>query len=587
MRRSLFFYMYPAYLVAIVLAFGILSLIATRMFRSVLYQEKLQELHTIATLAGNAIPSPFTDQDQLRHFLQGTTVRLTIIAPDGTVLAESRKDPESLENHGDRREIIDAFQGSPGVSLRRSDTTGEPTLYVALPPPEQPLEIPGSPQPVFRAAASLAQLDLRLREIIAVLVPAVAGVLVATAIITAMIINRAQRPLRTIQEGARHFSRGNLTHRIEVRGPEEISLVATALNGMAERLAETIHRIEDQRNESEAVLTSMVEGVILVDANRNIRSMNIASQKLFRKEGVPCRGKHLLEHLQNPDLNYFAEEVLKTGEYAEATITLPKAPPVHVQVHGTLLRRQDDRGPRVLLVLNDITRLKQLEAMRRDFVANVSHELKTPVTAILGFVETLLDEVPHGTDHTRQFLNIIGKHANRLNLIIEDLLALSRLESQEGMIEPVRFSLERIVERVFEGYRDQARRKDIDLRVHYDGHAQACGAANLLEQALNNLVENAIKYSEPGGEVAIIVENRDREMRLQVRDTGQGIPQEDVPRIFERFFRVDRARSRELGGTGLGLAIVKHIVLAHRGDITVDTREGSGSTFTLRIPQDQ
>ncbi|SIQ61150.1 two-component system, OmpR family, phosphate regulon sensor histidine kinase PhoR [Alkalispirochaeta americana] len=580
MRRSLFFYIYPAYLIAIVIAFGALSLIAASMFRSVLYQEKLHELHTIATLAENAIPTPFTDQDQLRRFLQGTTVRLTIIAHDGDVLAESRKDPEILENHRDRQEIIAALQGKKGVSLRRSDTTGERTLYVALPSPEPS-------QPIFRAAASLAQLDHRLREIIAILIPAVAGVLVVTAIITALIINRAQKPLRRIQEGARHFSRGNLTHRIEVRGPEEVSLVAAALNGMAERLAGTIHRIEDQRNESEAVLTSMVEGVILVDANKEIRSMNIASQKLFRKEGIPCRGMSLLEHLQNPALDHFAGDVLKTGGYAEATITLGKAPPVHVQVHGTLLRRQDDRGPRVLLVLNDITRLKQLEAMRRDFVANVSHELKTPVTAILGFVETLLDEVPDGADHTQQFLNIIGKHANRLNLIIEDLLALSRLESQEGMIDPARFSLERIIERVFEGYRDQARRKDIHLRVHYDGHAQACGAANLLEQALNNLVENAIKYSEPGGEVAIIVENRNKEIRIQVKDTGQGIPQEDVPRIFERFFRVDRARSRELGGTGLGLAIVKHIVLAHQGEIMVDTREGSGSTFTLRIPQDQ
>lgn len=591
MKHSLLTYLYPTYLIAVIIALILLSFAATRLFQETLYEEKQRELRTMATLARNALTDEGEpDQQRVERLHRGVAERLTVISSDGTVIAESQENHEEMENHGDRREVRDALSGEYGTAVRRSSTTGENTLYVALPyGPDD-----GAPSGVIRAATSMARLDELLRDTFLTLAIAAALILAVTAFIAIVIIRRVQRPLGQIRDAAKRFARGDLYYRLAITGPDEMSEVAETLNGMAERLTDTIGRISDQRNELEAVLTSMVEGVIVVNSDRRIRSMNLASQRLFEKEGTDPDGRALIEYLRNSELDSLAGEVLETGEYVERTITLYRSSPLFIQVHGTLLRREDDRTTRVLLVLNDITRLKQLEDMRRDFVANVSHELKTPVTAILGFVETLREELPEDPAQTAHFLDIIGANSNRLNLIIEDLLTLSRLESTEDQIETGECNIEEIVGNVLESSRLQAEQKHIQISVQYSGDSQrqpdgsalpAQGNGSLLQQALGNLVDNAVKYSESGSKVEIVVSRDEHELRLQVKDTGQGIPAGDKSRIFERFYRVDRARSRELGGTGLGLAIVKHIALAHRGEVTVDSAEGIGSTFILRIPQ--
>jgi two-component system, OmpR family, phosphate regulon sensor histidine kinase PhoR len=619
MRRSLLYQVYPVYLVAIVLALAALSFAATRVVRNVLYAERKTELETIANLVISVLEAPvlppgFSSEasrseasrldisrldisrletyrilrERLRHLQPGANRRLTIVDTAGTVIADTHGNRLEMDDHRDRPEIEEAYLGRSGIAIRQSTTTGENTLYLAA-PFYAPFEYEGEGPIllVLRVAASVAELDRRSRETLPVLLVTAAFILIITALVTMIVARWVQRPLGVIRDAAQHYSRGDLSHRIEIQGPEEITGVADTLNGMAERLAETIESIRDQRNELEAVLTSMVEGVVVVDADRRIRSMNLASQRLFEKEGLEYAGRSLIEHLRNTDLDDFVEEVLRSGAYVERTITLYRPAPVFVQVHGTLLRRQDESEPRVLLVLNDITRMKQLEAMRRDFVANVSHELKTPVTSILGFVETLIDGIPDDPHQARRFLDIISANANRLNLIIEDLLTLSRLESSGDRIDPGEFPLDLMMNRVVEANRDQADHKSIELRLQYDGHHTAWGSENLLEQALANLVENAVKYSGEGGKVVVSATNRPAELTIEVRDTGQGIPAGDVPRIFERFYRVDRARSRELGGTGLGLAIVKHIALAHQGEVTVESAEGVGSTFFLRVPQER
>lgn len=589
MRRSLLHQVYPAYLVVIVAALATLSFTADRIFRTALYGEKERELETIATLARNSLGAAEFDHYAFEWFRRDIQERITIIAPDGTVVAESHHDRERMVNHGDRPEVHRAIRGEKGVAVRRSETTGKKTLYVAIPYPvawETHHDGRGYPlHGAVRAATSVEPLDHVAREILAALIAAAALILLTTAITAVVVIRRIHRPLKTIQDGAHRYYQGDLGHRIDVSGPEEITEVAATLNSMAEELARTIGNIQDQRNELEAVLAGMVEGVIVVDAERRIHSMNAAAQRFFGRDGLDYRGRSLIDHLRNSDLDSFTGLVLEKGTYEERTITLYRPAPVYIQVHGTLLHRSDETNSGVLLVLNDITRLKRLEEVRRDFVANVSHELKTPVTAILGFVETLRDGLPPDPGQTERFLDIISVNANRLNLIIEDLLTLSRLESTESGFTMETCNLESIVRRVLQSCTDQAGRKNIEMRYYLHGAATARANENLLEQALSNLVNNAIKYSSDGDTVEVTVANDPAQVVLEVRDTGQGIPAGDVPRIFERFFRVDRARSRELGGTGLGLAIVKHIAMAHNGEVTVDSAEGVGSTFRLVIPQ--
>lgn len=575
-RRSLLYQIYPAYLAALVVALLSLSVAADRVFRNVLYEEKKQELATIARIVSNA-PGETREVVQL---LSGLEERLTIITADGRVLVETDQDPAGMENHRDRPEVREALAGTKGAALRRSATTGERTLYVAL-----PLRDNGTITGIVRIATSIETLDDVSRDIRIALTALAALILAATAVMTAIIILRVHRPLAMIRDAAHRYAKGDLAHRIEASGPEEITAVAATLNGMAEQLSAMIADIRDQRNELEAVLASMVEGVIVVDSERRVRAMNAAAQRLFGKENIGFHGRSLIDHVRNTDLDSFAGRVLETEAYAEQTIMLYRAAPIHIQVHGTLLRQGENQEIRVLLVLNDITRLQQLEAVRRDFVANVSHELKTPVTAILGFVETLRDGMPEDPKQAQHFLEIISVHANRLNLIIEDLLTLSRLESSEAGIEVGECALDVVINRVLETCMDQANRKDIRICVVQESVSAAWANENLLEQALVNLVNNAIKYSGEGSTVEILVRNEGDELTLDVKDTGQGIPAGDVARIFERFYRVDRARSRELGGTGLGLAIVKHIAMAHGGEVTVDSTEGLGSTFRLTLPQ--
>ena len=583
-RRSLLYQVYPAYLAAIIIALTTLSVAADRVFQNALYTEKKLELERIATIGVNVLAGRAAQEvenaETVTRLLSGIGKRLTIVTPDGRVIAETAHDPATMANHLSRPEVRNALTGTTGTAVRRSSTTGEKTLYVAV-----PILHNDTIQGAVRVATAIERLDHLSREIRVALILPAGLILLVTALMTAIIILRIHRPLATIRDGAHRYARGDLAHRIEATGPEEITAIAATLNGMAEQLSATIAGIRDQRNELEAVLASMVEGVIVVDSERRIRAMNAAAQRLFGKEETDIRGRSLIDHVRNSDLDSFAGRVLATETYAEQTITLYRSSPVYIQVHGTLLRHGEERETRVLLVLNDITRLKHLEAMRRDFVANVSHELKTPVTSILGFVETLCDELPSDPEQARRFLDIISGNANRLNLIIEDLLTLSRLESKEGEINRTECSLDLIVSRVVEAERDQADRKNIEISVIREGENLAWISENLLEQALTNLVDNAIKYSGNGSGVEILVQNGVEELLIQVSDTGQGIPAGDVPRIFERFYRVDRARSRELGGTGLGLAIVKHIALAHQGEVTVDTTEGAGSTFTLKLPR--
>ncbi len=396
-----------------------------------------------------------------------------------------------------------------------------------------------------------------------------------------------ERPLTQILRVAERYAQGDLEPHLHIQNPYELRVLGETLSWMAKELKNRIDTIALQRNELEGILKGMSEAVILLDGEERIKQMNHAAETLAKLPARECMGKRLSEVIPSDALYRFIQSVRRSEDTQEHTLVFPsEGKNRYLQVHGSLLPSSKEEESNLLLVLNDVTRLKQLEEMRKDFVANVSHELRTPITSILGFVETLKEGALQDPVQSVRFLSIIENQTLRLHALIEDLLSLSRLEQAETTIRKEWVSLHEIFSEVQTLEETKAEEKQIALRLDIQSGTQEAVYANplLIVQALVNLVDNAIKYSNPGSEVVVTAYSIDREICFSVRDTGPGIPKEEQSRIFERFYRVDKTRSRSLGGTGLGLAIVKHIALAHGGTVSLESTPGEGSTFILRIP---
>ncbi len=351
------------------------------------------------------------------------------------------------------------------------------------------------------------------------------------------------------------------------------------------RYQQKLSLLAQQRKELDAVLTSMVEGVVAVDNEGVLFTINRAAASMFAVDPRQVRGRRLVEVVRNPDLRQLIEKVLQTRTSHEAEFTLFGENERIVRAQGAALQEQNEPALGAVVVLEDITQLKRLEQVRRDFVANVSHELKTPITSIKGYVETIVHGDVEKTEDIKRFLNIVMRQSDRLNSIIDDLLALSHLE-QGTQREPIRLSLQPLAPVLtdsIEVARAAAEQRRISLELVCAPQLTAQINAPLLEQAVTNLLDNACKYSEPETTVRVMGEEREGEVWVHVDDEGCGIEAHHLPRIFERFYRVDKSRSRKLGGTGLGLAIVKHIAQVHGGDVSVTSRPGSGSRFTIRL----
>jgi two-component system phosphate regulon sensor histidine kinase PhoR len=382
---------------------------------------------------------------------------------------------------------------------------------------------------------------------------------------------------------------GDLKHRLTAPDTVELSGLTRALNQMAEELEKRMETVINQRNEYGAVLTSMVEGVIAIDMEEYILSVNRAAANMLAASPEDLKGRGILEAVRNRGLHQFITDALKDGESKEGDVVMHL---VGEQVMHTqcipLNNASGDKRIGTLVVLNDVTQIRRLENIRQDFVANVSHEIKTPLTAIKGFVETLQNGTAETPEEQAKFLGIIKKHADRLDSIVEDLMALARLEQKEDQGELLRTlnSLEEIIGTAIQVVKSKAEEKNIRIEKSCDSDIQANVDATLVEQALVNLLDNAIKYSPDGSPVRITAESDKENMIINVIDEGTGIPKNHQPRIFERFYRVDRARSRKLGGTGLGLSIVKHIAQAHGGKVSIKSTTGKGSVFTITLPHD-
>ncbi len=402
-----------------------------------------------------------------------------------------------------------------------------------------------------------------------------------------MLQRRRHRVLSQLQQAVERYSAGELGFRVVSGASGAEGRLIHALHRMAEREEERTGDLLRRLSEHQAVLSSMTEGVLAVDSALRVLSLNPAAARMFGADAGQARGRSLVELVRHPDLLRLTQAALDSPEPVEGEIALSDADRRILQVHGTPLH--DGRGQRigVLVVLNDVTELRRLEGMRRDFVANVSHELKTPVTSIKGFVETLLAGAMEHRDEAERFLGIIARQAERLSAIIDDLLNLSRVErdAEAGDIGLEATLLQPVVQAALQSCELQSQAKAIRLESDCPPGLSARVNAPLLEQALVNLIDNAVKYSPAGGRVRVAAQAEPEEVRLAVQDWGQGIEAKHLPRLFERFYRVDKARSRKLGGTGLGLAIVKHIAQAHGGKVSVESVPGQGSTFFIHLPK--
>jgi two-component system phosphate regulon sensor histidine kinase PhoR len=575
---------YLGYFIVVALSVGIISVYAAAQFSRASYRRTAEILDRANLVTRNLmLHGGYEEINTFLNDIAVEDVRITVIRDDGVVVADSQADVSSLDNHATRPEIVAALNGLPGQSKRFSDSLGMDMLYVAL-----PVFAFGDREYVVRSSMSVQNIDRSVRALVARI--AVTGLMtfLAISILAFLSERRLIAPFADIQKAAEAYSAGNLDYYLIVPSPEDARVVADTLNRMAAGIREQIAEITERRNELNAIFSSMVEAVVVLDAGLNVLQLNSSALRIVGAEESQALGRNLIEVFRNTELCAFAEETLRASGPMERSVALNGSDrEIVLQVHGTHLplsgRRSEEDA--IVLVMNDITRIQRLENMRRDFVANVSHELKTPITTIKGYLETLSDGAFEDADTARRFLGIANRNADRLNAILDDLLSLSRLEQRGG--EGLEFesgSLEGLASSAIQACAPKAAEKDIRIELEAEGSTRAEVNPLLVEQAIANLIDNAVKYSEAGSSVSVRVSGEGERVTVSVSDTGIGIPEKDIPRIFERFYRVDKARSRELGGTGLGLAIVKHIAIVHSGTVAVESRIGWGSVFTLELP---
>lgn len=502
---------------------------------------------------------------------QKVDIRITVITPAGTVIADSENDPRQMENHGDRPEIIRAFKGKTegAVATRFSSTMGEQMLYMAL-----PVEKDGGARFVLRLSLYLSDIrglirDLRWKFTFLLLV------LFFVALFIAWWFSRGiSKPVGEIAAATREFASGNFDVKILFKKKDELSDVAEGFNNMVVTQKKLFNKLSENRAELKAIISSMKEGLIVIDSTGEITLCNESFNEIACK--TEMMGSPYWEVLKIPDFDEYVKRSFQSREsfYEEVELN-----------NKTFLVsfNRMKKGEKLVVIFRDISQFKQLEQMKKDFVVNLTHELKTPLTAIKGFVETLEEE--ENIENT-QYMEIIKRHTDRMNQIVSDLLVLSELEEKKREVSFESLDLETMVNNIVKIYREKINEKGLELEIDIPKEfPKIRGEQFKMEQMFINLVDNAVKYTDEG---KISISIRDAEtgkaVKIEIRNTGSVIPEKSISRLFERFYVVDKSRSRKLGGTGLGLSIVKHVVLLHKGEISVESLEGEGTVFTIRLP---
>jgi two-component system phosphate regulon sensor histidine kinase PhoR len=586
--RRLIWQLYPSYLVLVLLSLLATGWYASMVMERIFISQTRDNLQHQAHLLARQFVSLLQPLDKVRvdalckEHGDKVPTRFTVILPNGVVVGDSQSDPSHMENHGDRPEVQAAFHGAVGYTERFSSTLRHRMLYVAV-----PISDLNGVLGIMRVSIATSAIDTILKHFKGRV--ALGGVVIAAlaSLVCLVISRRISRPIEILRQGAERFARGELAHQLNPPSTLELASLAEALNRMAKDLEGRIQAVVRQRNESQAVLSSMSEGVVALDPEERVLHANQTAMDMFDTPADRITGRSIQELVRNHDLHGMVRKTLTEGLRTDGDITLYRQQnPLVLHTHCTPLL--DPQGERMgaLLVMNDVTQLRCLENMRRDFAANVSHEIKTPLTAIQGFVETLYHGNVENPEEVHRFLGIIHKHTNRLSAVIDDLMKLSRLEQEEQTLRlnTERTRIAKMIETAVQVCAPKASEKQIVIDIRCPDSLAADMDVDLMEQAAVNLLDNAIKYSPPASRIRVTAEQQENDIVIRFEDQGIGIANKHLPRLFERFYRVDKARSRKMGGTGLGLAIVKHIVQAHGGEVDVASVQGRGSVFTIRIP---
>ncbi len=573
------------YIVLVIFSMLVLGFCLLNSLEDYFYSNLQTRLETQAKLACRLVNAGFDwnreNMEELADKISADIkARVTIIDRGGTVLGDSERDARDMENHLDRPEVIEAKSRGVGMAVRHSTTLDTGMMYVAVPVTRN-----GTTAGFMRLALPLAETRQAFSRLWSVALGAIMLAVFVTAAVSLALSKRVTEPVEKLSALARRMSRGDFRGRAEVTSSDEIGELAGTLNQMAETIEDKVRQVSEEKNKLEAVLASMISGVVIINGKGRVELVNPAAEKYF---SFPGSGLPYDASLKHPELSAAIKTALESGQVVEREIKMaaPKETTLQVVISPVLDHTGNLAG--VVAVLHDITEIRKLEKVRSEFVANVSHELKTPVTAVKGFTETLLDGAMHDPETCREFVEIIDNEAGRLKRLIHDLLELSRIEAKQVKLKLKPENVSSLVRDTALKLQGQAENAGLTIELRLPaGPVMARLDRDMIEQVMVNLVDNAIKYTPAGGRIEIEVEEKQRDAVVWVRDTGIGIPPEDIDRVFERFYRVDKTRSRLQGGTGLGLSIVKHIVDIHGGTVGVESKPGKGSAFFFTLPKEK
>lgn len=522
-------------------------------------------------------------EEQAAQLEELAAARVTFITLDGIVLGDSGGDSERMDNHAHREEVESAKTGVVGSAIRYSDTLGENMLYVA-----GRVSSDQGFDGYIRLSMSLAAVEQELDKGWIWMSGGLLVLFLIAGLVSYQVAAGLTRPLEQITRVAHRISKFDYDARVKLNRNDEIGQLGLVINGMADSLQQQLKRIRDNEDLMQSVLANMTGGIVMLDESGTIALINREAERILHMRGHQLLGKPYQEIKRNYEFTKFMEDGIAHKEAVQEERTVYD-PEEKILLFDSVPMFEDNGNYRgMLFLLQDVTEIRKLERMRSEFVANVSHELKTPIAAVKGFAETLLAGGVKDEETSRSFLQIIYDEGDRLNRLIGDILDLSKIESKRTPLEYAPVQLKELFDSVYEVLLPAAKKKLITMSHDVPEHLFIEGDEDRLRQIFMNLLSNAISYSLEGGKIqvqaGIISDGDEEKVRFVVSDTGIGIPKKDLPRIFERFYRVDKARSRGSGGTGLGLSIVKHLVELHRGVIRVESKVGEGSTFILELP---
>lgn len=571
MKRTIFLKTFVSYIGVSVLVLTLIYLLSQPTIKNFYINQLKKHLTQTAEAIKPQANKLYQNHDELQKFIThvGTKaeIRLTVIDPVGRVLADSQNNPAAMDDHSTRSEINNAITGIPGHSLRFSSTMGEEMFYLAIPVSQD-----GDVKWILRLSLFFSDINILIKSLRQKMFALLVVLFVLSLILSYFFSKGISNPIKEISQATQRFTDGDHHVKIYIKSQDELKSVADNFNRMVDEKGKLITELSENREELQAIISTMHEGLLLLDREGRILHGNDSFEAMWGK--INRKGSHYWEVVRLPDFEKYVERAIKTLKDFYEEID-------HQDKNLLVGFNPIKQGEKLLITFRDITEFKQLEKIKKDFIVNLTHELKTPLTAIKGFVE-ILEDVEENPTH-KNYIEIIKRHSDRMNQIILDLMTLSELEEKKTILEWTPINLKDILDNIVTIFKDSLKGENLKLIIDIDPNLPTFqGERFKIEQLFINLIDNAIKYTEEG-KITISAQQQEEDLILKIQDTGIGIPSKNLPRIFERFYVVDRSRSRKLGGTGLGLSIVKHIIQLHNGEIKVDSEVDKGTTFSIRF----